>query len=282
MKLNKHVRNPIRLSSLLLALTVLPAGLSAAPFQAPLKHKGWLQAGFFYPFFNTTARLDLSAADKGTSIDLEDDLGMESEISSASIRGAYYLSERWRLEAEYLNLDRSASKEISREIEWGDETFEAGASVRAFFDIQIARLAVGYDFYQNERAFLGFTVGAHLLDASAGIAAAAFVGDKIDLDDDVSTGGVLPVPNLGFYGSYLLSDRWRLDGRLDWFGIEVGEWDGTLITADLQLAYYLSESWSLAGGVQYFNIDVNYDNSTWRGGLEFQYIGPRLEISWRF
>lgn len=267
---------------LLLAIPVLTASENTG--QARLKQKGWLQAGLFYPFFDTSARLDVSATERGTTIDLEDDLGMDSEINSFSIRGGWYFTERWRLDADYFNLDRDSSAVLSREIEWGDEIYEVGVTVSAFFDVRIARIAIGYDFFQRDRAFIGFNLGAHLLDTSAGLAAANNGGSVISsqLDQDVSTGGLLPVPNLGFYGSYLLGDRLRLDGRMDWFGISIGEWDGTMFTTDVQLVYYLTEAWTVSAGLQYFNIDVNYNASYWSGGMEYQYFGPRVEFGFLF
>jgi hypothetical protein len=144
---------------------------------------------------------------------------------------------------------------------------------------------VGYDFYQRENRFMGFTLGAHLLDATTGISAAFFIdGTPVTGDNrrDASTGGLIPVPNLGFYGSYLLGNKWRLDGRIDWFGISVGEWDGTLVTADLQFVYLINESWRVGAGIQYFTIDVTYTTDQWLGALDYQYFGPRLEVGFAF
>jgi hypothetical protein len=252
---------------------------------APLKSKAWVDVGLFYPFFDTTARLDISVTERGTTIDLEKDLGMDSEMRSSSFRAGMYLSKRWRLEAEYFNLDRSSTGEISREIHWGDEIYEAGATIEAFFDVRIGRLALGYDFFVRDKAIIGFTLGAHLLDSGAGIASTSNIGggdDDFEQTRDVSTHGILPVPNVGFHGSYILGRKWRLDGRLDWFGISLGEWDGVLFASDVQFVYFISDSWTASLGVQYFNITVNYDPRFWRGGLEYQYLGPRIEVGFEF
>ena len=53
------------------------------------------------------------------------------------------LGERWRLQFEYYDLNRSATKTITRQIDWGDTTFPIGATINTKFDSTIYRLTGG-------------------------------------------------------------------------------------------------------------------------------------------
>jgi hypothetical protein len=248
-------------------------------------YRYWFTGGLFYPILDTSAQLNGSNSEIGTKVDLENDLGYEDSLGLLALQGGLYFTQRWRVEAQYIDLSRKSSRELTRDISWGDEDFQIGAKVRSEFGVTIFRVAVGYDIFQEETFTFGVSIGAHMLDTYAGIQAEVTTGGESvsgGVQTDASTSGFLPIPNIGLYGTYVLGNRWRLDGLVNWFGISVGEWDGTLFEADLNLRYYVYENFSLGIGLQYFYLDANYDDSDWRGNLNYSFFGPKIDLGFQF
>jgi hypothetical protein len=280
-----------------LSLSIILAGFLSAPLfgqegasattnqLAQTRDRAWISGGIFYPRFDSSARLDAENGDIGTGIDLEKDLGLDESLALFSFQGGFYFTERFRVELEYFDLDRSSNYVLDRDIMWGDEVYEIGANVGARFDVAFTRLAIGYDIFQKENYSFGVAVGAHFMDASLGIQAFTTIEDSEtdrNIDTDASTSGLLPVPNIGFYGNYILGNRWRIEGRMDWFGIKIGEWDGILYSAEVNLQYYFTKNVSIGVGLQYFLFDVEYDNADWNADLSYEYFGPKLNLGFHF
>jgi hypothetical protein len=249
-----------------------------------LVDRGYIDVGWFFPMnISSKVRLDSTRLGLGTKVSYEDDLGFADTQSQFSARAGYYFNDRFQVSLEYYSLNRSNSKTLTREINWGDETFEIGARVKAFFDVELIRVAFGYDILRKDNYRLGFTLGAHVFDAATGIDLVAGIGENLGrVGTDAETGGLFPIPNLGINYSYSFNEKWRFDAWADWFGISLGEWDGTFFAGSASFCYFLTENWSLGLGVQLLNLEVNYDDSKWKGRAEFGYIGPRIDLSYQF
>jgi len=248
-----------------------------------LHERFWLNAGIFRPYISTTLRLDLQGGMQlGTTINLEEDLGIKDSVSQGAAQAGLYLSKRLFVSLEFFQLNREHVQTLEKDIQWGDEAFHIGATVGAFFDFELYRLAFGYDLVQGEKSYFGFVLGTHMIDTAVGIGIQLDGVGRVHIDTDASSGGFLPIPNIGFYYVYVPSARWRMVSRLDWFGLSIGEWDGKLWSGGLALRYYLNNNFYLGAGGEYFRIDVNYANSKWHGELDLEYYGPFVQIGCRF
>ena len=92
-----------------------------------------ISAGAFFPVNNTQIQVGSNNGNHGTEIDLENDLGFSK--SSTSFVGTFdwRISRRSRLGFEFFALDRSSSKTLQREINFGEHTYEINTKVSAFF-----------------------------------------------------------------------------------------------------------------------------------------------------
>jgi hypothetical protein len=246
-------------------------------------NRGWVSVGFFYPWISSEVRLDNDISGDGTDISLEDDLGLKDTLTQFSLEAGYYITPRLRVTAEFFELNRRSSKTITRDINWGDEQFEVGMTVGTFFNVEVYRIAIGYDLVRNEKTLLGLAVGTHALDASIGIGLLLEAeGNNAGLEKDASSGGLFPIPNIGGYWLHQISDRWLMNARLDWFGISVGEWDGDLLSASIGVRYYFNENWSAGLAAEYFNLKIDYNQTNWRGAAKLEYYGPKVQLSYSF
>ncbi len=79
--------------------------------------------------FNSELRLDSENLGSGTSIDLEDDLGLESSTAFARVDLELRFDRRNAVELAYYNIERSSARVLGQDIQFGENLFPEGASV---------------------------------------------------------------------------------------------------------------------------------------------------------
>jgi len=242
-----------------------------------------IEVGGYLPTLSTTARLDSPTLGRGTDIDFEDDLDLSEREFLGFAQFTARLSRSWRLQLDYIDLSRSTTTTLERQIEWGDDIYTVGATVQGYFDVKVARLAFGYSFLRKPTWELGGTFGAHLMDVGAGLGLAIQSGGGgISGAREADIGGLAPLPNFGLYWAWAFHDRWALSARADFFAIEIDEFGGSLWAGALNLHYFVNDTFSIGGGYSAFNLDADVTKTHWNGAFEFGYNGPRLFLGLRF
>src|SRR6476659_1461927 len=126
--MNKPVNVLLSIIGVVAALPAL-AQSPDVPDHPALRDKFYLGAGVFLPKTSTSAQLNSSTLGIGTNIDFERTLGFEDSKSVPAFFGRWRFGERWRLEAEYFELNRSGTRTLSRDIQWGDRVFAANSQL---------------------------------------------------------------------------------------------------------------------------------------------------------
>src|SRR5262249_20175100 len=153
---------------------------------------------------STDAYLNSSTRARGTSISFEDDLGLDDRKVTGSFLGSVRLGQNgnWKIEAEYLHLDRSGTRSVTRTLTWGDQTYPVGTTVNSEFDSDIYRLSGGYSFIKDNQKELGVALGLHVTHFEASLSAPRL---------GAQTGDALaPLPTIGIYGAYAFNPRWLI------------------------------------------------------------------------
>ena len=234
-----------------------------------LQDRWTLEVDAYFPEMKTTAHFD-SALGPGTSISFEDDLGLDDRKTQAAILGRVRLGERWRIEAEYFALNRSGSRAINRTINWGGNIYPIGITVNSEFDSDIYRLSGGYSFIKDAQAELGVALGLHVTDFTMSLAGA---------NVSQRTGDALaPLPTIGLYGSYAITPRWLLSGRVDFFSLNYNDFDGSLVNAVAGVDYRFTRNFGIGLGYRYVDYDLDVTRSSFTGGVKYEFSGPVLYI----
>jgi len=229
-----------------------------------------LQLGAYFPKADTTASLNSTAGTRGTSISFEDDLGLDDSKTTATILGSVRLGERWKIEAEYLFLDRSGSRSLSRTLNWGDHTYNLGATVNSEFNSNIYRLSAGYSFVKNNQSELGVVLGLHVTDFEAKLSAPNIGSDKGDV--------LAPLPTVGIYGAYAFTPRWLLSGRMDYFSLNYNDYDGRLFNASAGVDYRFMRNFGVGVGYRYVDYDLTASKARYTGNVSYKFNGPVLYV----
>jgi hypothetical protein len=210
------------------AATAAGAQSGAAPVHPALADRFYFGIGASIPETSTDAKLD-SGLGVGATIDFERTLGMEESKPVPSALGRIRLGQRWRVEAEWFELDRGATRNIEREIRFGDRVYPLSAQVTSRMDFSDLRLSAGYSFFRTPDKELGAALGLH-------VAAYEFALDA-PLIGAESEDATAPLPVLSVYGQFALTERWAIGSRLDRLSLSYDKYDGSLTSLALDLSY---------------------------------------------
>jgi hypothetical protein len=244
------------------------------PDHPALTAKWFFGAGLFVPETTTEARLTSATLGAGAIISFEDTLGLEEEKGVPSFMARWRINHRWRVEAEYFQLNRSATRAINRQVEWGGVVFPINAQVSTNFDFSDLRVSAGYSFFRTKDKELGVGFGFHVAEYSVGLSSAAIGAESEDV--------TAPLPVLTAYGQFALTDRWAVGSRLDWLSLEYDKYDGSIGSVGLDVMYQPFRNFGLGIGYRatLFDLTVTENNRELR--VRQNFTGPIFFITANF
>jgi hypothetical protein len=252
-----------------LAVTTGRAGAAspeAAPAHAALNDRFSLQLGGFYFQTSTQASLAPSTGGVGVIIDFENTLGLEERNWGGLGGFLWRMSERWRLEVEYFELNRSASRTLSKQIEWGDQVYPIGTTVNSSFDFSDARIGVGYSFFKRPDKELGAGVGLHVTSIKTSLEGAGVGTESSDV--------LAPLPVLSLYGGVALTKEWAVRFRADWLSLSYGNYSGALRSTALDVLYHPFRNVGFGLGQRTLVLDIEISETSWHGKARSTFTGP--------
>jgi len=250
------------------------AGAAAQELHPGLHDRWHLQVGMYRPTVDTTARLNSSVRAIGTEVNFEDDLNLSDRKTLASVLATARLGDRWKIEAEYLSLSRSGSRALGRTINWGDNVYTLGTTVRSEFDSNVYRLSGGYAFVREKNAELGVSLGLHVTDFEASIATTGLV---------TQTGAALaPLPVIGLYGAYAFTPRWLVSARVDYFSLNYNEYEGSMLDASIGVDYRFARHFGVGLAYRHVDYDLEVTKGRFNGAVNYRFGGPMLYFTGSF
>ena len=108
----------------------------------------------------------------------------------------------------------------------------------------------------------------------AGISESTLGGSKVESE--------APLPMLTLSYATGLSPNWSLQLLGEWFGIELGEFEGDIWHADASVVWHTWEHVGFSLGYNYFKLDYGVGNADFRGLFDYTYHGPFLGVEFAF
>jgi hypothetical protein len=263
------------LVGLVLGIGVSPAHAEeAAPVHPVLHDRFYLGVGAFVPRMVTSAQVDAANLGVGTNIDFEKALGMPAREVVPDFFARYRFDQRWRIDVEYFAVDRSGSRTLDRDIQWGDHVFPANTQLNSTFDFSDTRVSVGYSFFRTADKEAGAGFGFHVAKYRTSLSAAVVGNESGDT--------LAPLPVLSAYAQFALTEEWAVGGRVDWFSMSYDHYSGNVSSVAVNLMYQPFRN--VGFGLGYRSLFIALTHSTPGATVEFDqsFRGPLLSMNVSF
>ena len=129
------------------------------------------------------------------------------------------------------------------------------------------------------RREFGLQLGIHTMQSSMGIALAAG-GAGASASEDF--GFTAPLPNLGIWGGYALSNRLALKGDFSYLSLNTGEVSGKIVSYQAALMYRLLPKFDVTVGYSGFNFEIDAKSDKRSAGITWGYNGPSVTLNYSF
>ena len=272
------------------AFALLGAGLPCAPALGAdkpdlLNDSFFIALGTYLVDADTDLELKGDAGEAGTPIDWNRTFG-EGSLTRIRLDAQWRFgdSRRHKLRALWFDADRSDSRTVDRDIEWGGETFPVNTKVKGDLEYQIYELSYEYAFLRRETWELSASIGAYWVSLNSRLSATVTVEDGGTTTRGVSRDGSfdVPLPVLGLRGQWVFPYNLSLDVSGQYFTASIDEYDGDLQNYRATFTWQPHKWIGLGLGYDWFSADLDVDASKFDGNANWTFSGPMIYYSVSF
>jgi len=191
-------------------------------------------------------------------------------------------SKKWVLSTEYFGVSESQKVELEDDISWNEYTFKKGSNVEAGYGLNMYRIFVGRVISRGVKHEFSGGLGIHAMNINAFIKGKAFINEENFEFKKSAISSTIPLPNIGIWYIYAPTAKLSLMGRLDWFGITIGEYSGSLWNLGPSINYQVFKNIGIGAGYRYFKASAKVDKPNWDGKFSVTYKGPIISLSGNF
>jgi hypothetical protein len=264
-----------------LALLLLVSANSMAQESSgnPLLDSDWLfRTG--WQRIDAEASIGLANPEFGTIPVIDfDALGVDPAFNSIWLEGIWQSPERWSVGFNYFQSKAEGAQTTSQDIEFGDLLIPAGTGVRTQFETKFYILNAYYDFYQGPNSVAGVGFGVYGLDLVGSIE--VLIGE--DRSGTAESADVLaPLPTASLYYTHAFNSHWAISADVDWFGLSINKYDGSMLAGSINVDYWINDHWGLGLGYSYVDLDLTVDEPRYDELYKVEYDSYFLYISFGF
>jgi len=270
-------------ASLVMAAAVSSSPLRAEDFATDVPDLVWIDVGGAVNDVTTDMSLT-GPRGLGVSVNFEDVFDLPVNKTTGRMFGTARISAKRRyIDFGYVDIDRSGSKVITEDINWGDYTFLADGEVGASFRTQFIYAAFRYDFLHEEKVRISGSAGLTFLRIKAGVSGLASYPDPNDPNAtitssiDKESSASAPVPMVGLSLDWALTRRLTVRTYNRFFRLNMSGFDGGLYEAGIRLNWYFAKHFGMGLGydrtaLRIKNLDVGAQNNL-RANYGFTGVG---------
>lgn len=244
-----------------------------------LSDKFFVDIGVFLPDRRLGLAVDGSNSQAHDPIEFQESINFKKAANIFSLEFGWRFGEKWRLVGQYFESSGSTSWLLEEDVEWKDIVFLAGTNATAGAEFLLMRGFFARDFNVGKKHEFGLGAGIHWLDIGAQIEGTVFVegGGSEAARESVAVSG--PVPNIGAWYNYSISDRWAFRARSDYFSADIGKYNGNMVNLAVGVNFQVARNFGVGLDYNHFDLDVDIDESDWRGHVDTSYEGLFAHLS---
>ncbi|ABV35951.1 conserved hypothetical protein [Shewanella sediminis HAW-EB3] len=252
--------------------------------------------GSFYSTSDSGMEVISPLTDESFELDFESDLKLTESEFLPFFEVAYWFNGHHGVYLDWKRLHRDATNlNITTPFEYehpetGDKYLvQSGSVITTTFNVDIARIGYGYDFYRDDEWDLILTAGLHVMWFELGFSGdiAACVDNncgsvELEPDNIVFTDATAPLPDIGVVVNYQFADGWQLGTQAQYFYLSLDNISGRLVDLSAGIEYTFRDSFATELSYKYYKVsaDIEDDNSTLK--LHYGFQGPMLTLSYTF
>ena len=226
-----------------LILALAAASVQADDYLSPTNERVRLSLGFTHVSSTTDIRLDSGQGLPGTSINAENIFGLDRSDFEPKFQAMVRAGERHRLRFDYFTLDRTGQTTLSAPLVFRDVVLQINDPVQSHLSMRSLGITYEYSFLHREKFELAATLGINDTDISARAHVATQTRHVNQQEDQAG-----PFPTIGLDSTYVLSKRFYLDARAQYFKAAVNHLTGSLGYYEFAALYRLRANVSFALG----------------------------------
>jgi hypothetical protein len=257
----------------LAALALFATLAHAEDYLSPTEERVRLSLGAVHLSNKTDLQVNSSAGVPGTSINAEDQFGLDKSDWEAKIEAMVRVGERHRLRFNYFSLDRTGQTTVTQPIVFRDVVLQTNDPLKSDLSIRTFGITYEYSFLHGDKYEVAATLGVNDTDISAR-ARVQTQARHVDQTEDQAG----PIPTLGLDATYVLSKRFYFDARAQYFKVRIDQLDGSLGIYELDALYRLRPNISFALGYTSVRANLTSKQTKQSGFFNFNSSGPEAFV----
>lgn len=244
-----------------------------------LSNKFFVDVGIFWPSRRFSLSVNGSAGEVNDPIEFEEDVRLKNADDVFCAEFGWRFGEKWRLVGQYFASSGNETWLLEDDIEWEDVVFQAGTNAAGGTEFMMLRTFFARDFNVGDRHEFGLGAGLHWLDIRSYIEGTILIENGGTAYSRESVRVSAPLPNIGTWYNYSISDRWAFTSRFDFFSADIGKYDGTLTNFSIGINFQIARNFGLGLNYNDFDLDAGIDEDSWRGRVKTRYEGLYANLS---
>lgn len=243
-----------------------------------LTSKFHLGAGLYIPTQNVKFSVNADAVEGDQTINFNENFNFNNNYVTPQLFFDWRFAKKWILGAGYFNAKYGTTAVLENDIIAGDYTFNSGSSVSLGYRIDLYRIFIGRVFLSDFKYEFGGGLGVHLLDIRPYIEGNIIVDGGDNEFKRISESAATPLPNIALWYIYAPNQKWAFSAKLDWFGLTVGEYSGSLWDVVPSVRYQIIKNLGVSLDYRFFKVKANVNKDSWNGGFDLSFSGPSITV----
>lgn len=209
-------------------------------------------------------------------------LGIDNTETSFMVEYRYRFGEKWMFNFGAYQFDTEGKIEAGRDFNFDGTDFFAGARLDTKVSVDTYIVEALYSVYKSDRAQVLVGGGLHMFDFSVSIKTKVVVGDEELTDSESSDDILAPLPNVRLQGFYALSPRWALAASIGWLSASYNDYSGSFTYLHARTTYRFTKRFGASIGYQFVDVELDHDKGNGEVGVDIQFEGPTVVLSYSF
>jgi len=246
----------------------------------PMDSKFNLALGGFFLSTDINVRLNgEETGQPGDDIDFNDTFGV-GDFDRFRADAMWRIKGNHSVRGTYFTNNRSATNELTRDVNFGDETYPIGAVTTARSDLQVIQVSYDYVFRRRDNYELAAGIGVHMLDANLSLnATVTGAGGSASRELRQSGSTDAPLPVVGFRGTWLLPHDFYVTALAQYFYIDYDDYTGSLSDLKASVVWQATTHVGIGLGYNDFRFKVRLDKQRFDGKLGWNYGGAMAFVT---